>query len=430
MKDWLLTSLLLLGLILSGCGGSGGESETTLTQEDTQLIKSTLDDLGFGDLSILTNDQISQITSELKGQGFSDNDIEALFKELNINQTDREEVGDQNNNQNNNQNNDQNNDQANLLNFDSSAINFWQGSGGQYLHIGDHTISVYQLINNTTDNTEDTEENFENYCYVVDIYTLNGEENGSVNLINPITNVHYEQLFILEDDLLNFTPPNGVNSEFHIVQGIGSSKSCNNNKTVTIDLTLRALPSQIKENKGTYRWDIGFDLNKTGIIDTGDIRVSITHRADSSSTEIINLSTLTSRLWYTNERPDGALGHRSSSTLTVDYTISGSTLELTFTDKINALAQLINTDTPVFINTYLEYPDPEREVFGNNQSSLDGPWLWSESSNIHTDRFPEEGYINAGNGITHQDVLYDQVGEAGWIDIDNVSITITPIALP
>lgn len=399
MKDWLLTSLLLLGLILSGCGGSGGESETTLTQEDTQLIKSTLDDLGFGDLSILTNDQISQITSELKGRGFSDNDIDALFKELNINQTDGEEID----------------EQPSFVSFDSGLINIWASSNDQYhLHIGDRTMTVYNNFGS---------------CSFVETYTLSGINNGEMSLINPITNQHYDQPFIFENDLLSFTPPNGVHSEFTSSTFIPSVNGCNNDKTVTIDLALRALPSQIKANKGPYRWYIGFDINKTGIIDNGDIRAQIIHRADSSSDETIGLEGFQSRVLYTNERPDGVVSHRSSSRQAFSYAINDSILQLIFTNETHALVELISADTPVFISTFLAYPDPEREVFGNNQSNLDGPWLWSESSDIHTDRFPEEGYINAGNGITHQDLLDDQVGEAGWIDIDNVSITITPTGL-
>ena len=95
-------------------------------------------------------------------------------------------------------------------------------------------------------------------------------------------------------------------------------------------------------------------------------------------------------------------------------------LQFTVDMSRHSLLAYVNDNTPFFIYSYIDYPEPETTVIPDWQ---DGPWNWS--SQFHEDRFPDVNFTQPnlhadGNMLDAANDLLR--GEAKWADIQAVSI--------
>lgn len=391
MPKWIkIISTFSLITVLTACGGSGSDfdSTDTLSEADIEQIRLQVESFELGDLSALTQVEIDQITENLQSSGLSTNDIASVFSALNIGL-------------------------ASSVNSGKLIPGFWEDTiNYQYIHIAGDSVVYYQL---------------KDRCYIADLYTIKGISDDQLSLLNnetqAITSVSFN---LVNNELFSTTFPEGSQGDFswYVRPSPNSTTGCETTKNIEIEISYRELPSQLRVDDAFYRWSIYFDINKNKILDSGDIRASV---GDNSlrGYDVLDMVDLTPQIWVTSSTESG-INH-----VTVDkavpFGINNNVIKLTIDDSYQSLIRFIDSDTPMYAEAVLNYTGTDHSVFGTNDVNQDGPWNWSTPIMLHSDRFPDSGYVDVDNGVTYTDNLNDQVGESGWIDIDTVKVTITDL---
>ncbi|QFU06417.1 hypothetical protein FIU82_15615 (plasmid) [Pseudoalteromonas sp. THAF3] len=208
-------------------------------------------------------------------------------------------------------------------------------------------------------------------------------------------------------------------------------------ENVEVKLELSYLPSYITINRDAqkygyveYDYGINFDINKNGVLDSGDISINVKHYKgadDYTDNHEISIAELGSKIWtLLPQHQTGSIQPTTDSNEdnnTVQLTQTGNSLILNFDTNQSSLLAHISEDTPVQVSTYLSYPQPEPEVLEGWQ---DGPWNWS--SKIHRDFLPEQGFTQPS---LYPEMVIDDAttdlteGESMWVDIKSVQFKFT-----
>lgn len=274
----------------------------------------------------------------------------------------------------------------------------------------------------------------ENGC-VVDVtnYQITDLSSTQIQLTDSDEMVHTIDIE-LTDEKISFTLPDSEPSLLtqSFEDGFDVFKACDSTKTIKVELSMRALPQQLKVNRGHNEYEvyttIVFDVNNSGKGDVGDMSITISAIPQIyKPNQIIDMGELTAHVWFHKLNDDGELNVYTHPTLEGKLSIrdrdengDDETFSLSFTDTSHSLIRLITTDTPMFVISNVNYTDPETETYGTNTRSNDGPWFWQ--SNRHTDYFPNSGTTTVNSGVIQTDNLNDQKGQAALADIDSVQV--------
>lgn len=272
---------------------------------------------------------------------------------------------------------------------------------------------------------------FNGDCSTVNNYLIEDYDNGEFTLRETVTGQTIQTAINLLDGNLEFTPPGHSSAlTFNPDTRVPlSGRGCHETKQIKIEYTFRDLPQQIMVNRFEnshieYFWGVYFDINKTGTTDVGDLLLSLQKVPSKFSTgEIVSLNQLQPRAWVSTSNSS----RNTSSFLEGTVQQNENTITMTFTDLQSDLIKYINSDTLIIARAHMKYTTPETSPYGDNTTADDGPWHWSSDSEYHTDFTPNEGATTLQSGTAHIDSLNDQEGEAAWIDIDSVTITVTDL---
>lgn len=274
----------------------------------------------------------------------------------------------------------------------------------------------------------------ERSCFEASLYSVSHSTETSLTSLDVQTgeestskfSLNEEALLIEEDGrALTFMPASYLNNPF---PGCDNAYGIN---AVEIALELAYLPPTItidrdaQENgRVEYSYRVSFDLNKNDVIDAGDVGIELKHykgRGDYPSNYELAVSDLGADIWvYLPENQADQIASTTSSHVNnrLQFSQNDGVLTVSFDANQHPLLAHINQDTPVVVNTYLSYPEPETQVIDNWQ---DGPWAWSSVK--HRDQLPDEGFTkpNLHSNNTIDDATSDLIeGESSWVDIKSV----------
>jgi hypothetical protein len=206
-------------------------------------------------------------------------------------------------------------------------------------------------------------------------------------------------------------------------------ESKHNVSELSISLTMDYLPPTFLVNRDAqstgspeYSYRVHFDLNSNSVEDGGDLYVQLFHFKGSSlfsANEQVDIEQIGGKVWVLaplNGR-EGVSSIAHSLYSPVALTLNEN--QLTFDIETTGIAQLahLSPSTPVKIETYISYPQPETEVING---WVDGPWNWTSEN--HRDNYPDEGWIAPNQSADHLDGRADfDEGESSWVDIIEVS---------
>ncbi|MDP5189912.1 hypothetical protein [Rheinheimera baltica] len=297
----------------------------------------------------------------------------------------------------------------------------WQLDGDTYVGISERSITTY--VNDPTQG-----------CMEVGLFNILSSTANSVVTEDVETSERSTSRFAMSGGNLRVTEDN-VTLEFvpgdypDLSNGCGSASSV---RSMTFSLALDYLPPAVSINRGVqltgrveYQYGVHFDINRNNVADAGDVLVQLQHfKSASGSAEETALSNLGANIWAVFPRKQ-ALGttttSSSNSANMVQVQQNDSVLTFNVDVRTHPLVGFIDAQTPMFVYTYINYPQPEADVIAG---WLDGPWNWS--SETHEDRYPDSGFTqpNLHANMQMLDAPNDLIkGEAKWVDINAVSFS-------
>ncbi|MBZ9612084.1 hypothetical protein [Rheinheimera maricola] len=296
----------------------------------------------------------------------------------------------------------------------------WQLDGDTYVGISDSSITTY--VNDPTQG-----------CMEVGLFNIVTSTVNSVVTEDAQTGERSTSLFAMNGANLRVTEDN-VTLEFvagdypHLSQACGVVSGAS---SIAFALQLDYLPPVVRINRDAqltgrveYQYGVHFDINRNNVADPGDVLVQLQHyKSSSGSAEDIALPYLGANIWAVFPRKQ-ALGTTTTTSSTTANSVqvqqSASTLTFNVDMRTHPLMRFVDAQTPMFVYTYINYPQPEAEVIAE---WLDGPWNWS--SETHQDRYPDVGLTqpNFHADMQMTDASGDLIkGEAKWVDIKGISL--------
>lgn len=460
----LFTLLLSLSITACGGGGGGGGSGTTLdpvtpdpvtpapvTPEQIEAIEETLIESGYGNYDDLTPDEIAAgdgnfddlskteieeiIEDIIEDTDLTETQVKEVLEELEIelpiiNPVENPVLTFANN--------------ANLTN----AIGIWDlsQSTGQnnttlnpFISIGSKSIAIYKP-------------NLSADCYDYSLHNLFAQDDNDFTL-QEISTDELSIITLLNDGTSLIYEGSEYTANEEVTLGLATLCDTTNPKTVSVDISLRELSSQLKlENKSPvsiYQWQVFFDLNHSGEYDAGDVNFLLSYNSNNDSPATGNFIETDSGtpLFYvvyqdgteavefitfaTAEDPNPVITVVGKSTDTGSVNLNGNTLTLSFDSTTNPMIGYITESTPIKVITLLRHDADDTATFGDlNPAEDDGPWRWT--SYEHRDEYPDindadtsTSFAISGSGTVHTDNSDDQDGEASWVDIESVEVNIT-----
>lgn len=451
MKELLtqLSPTLVLTLSLIACGGGGGgggssssgggggstpEPETPLVPAETvESIKDSLIEGGFGnfdefteteieqgmgDFDDISNTEIEIIENELSDQtNLTEEQIDFVLDELEIEEPETALAEDP------------------TATFTTSIIGLWEGEGDNndiLLSIGSKTISIY------TPNGS---------CYDFSLYNIYASTDNHFTVEDPLTD-ELSVITALGDTTITYEGLNYTSSD---IATLGAAPLCESTsaKSISVDIDLAHLETELKLEStaspiSNYRWQIFFDTNRSGKYDSGDMNFLLSYSSDEDSpsgSDFVDITASDAKKpqlfhvyqsdssevnFLTSEStasPGDSLSIGKSDDLGT-LSVSGNTLTFTFTSSINPMIDYITSDTPIKVITLLIHDADDSATYGSLTTDDDGPWSWT--SEQHIDYYPTDGFADSTSGVAHTDPADDQEeGEATWIDITSVTVTVT-----
>lgn len=316
-------------------------------------------------------------------------------------------------------------DQDTVAPLDSKFYGVWSKDTLAYVAISKNTITTFTY--------DDERGCYESGLFKVDSSTATSLTSTDIHTGDQSTSnfdLDGEELIVEEDGLtLSFAET----GRFYPFPGCESFYDVTN---VKVELELSYLPPYVTVNRDSqsvghieYDYEIAFDINQNEMRDTGDISINVRHykgRFDYPNNHEISIAEIDGNIW--TFLPDQQSEFIISTTTSEDYsnvavTQTDNTLTFNFDITQHPLLAHLNEDTPVQVNTYINYPEPEPEVIDGWQ---DGPWNWS--SEHHADKLPEDGFLkpNFYSEMVIDDATIDLTdGESMWVDIKSVRFKFT-----
>ncbi|WP_240222747.1 hypothetical protein [Rheinheimera hassiensis] len=305
--------------------------------------------------------------------------------------------------------------------LNASYYGLWQLSGDAYVGISEHSITTY--VNDPTSGCTEASlfkivSSTANSAAAQDIKT--GEMSNSTFKLNG-ANLQISQ----DGETLEFVAGNLID----ITNGCGNDSGIDQME-LTIDLTY--LPPYVGINRDAqptgrveYQYGVHFDINQNDQVDAGDVAIQILHFKDTqSSSADTALAELGANIsaFIPRQQAAGYLTQTSSRGVPmVQVSQTENRLKFTVDMSQHPLLAYIDDNTPLFIYTYIDYPQPETTVIADWQ---DGPWNWS--SQFHEDRYPDVNFtrLNLHANGNMLDATNDlKRGEAKWVDIQAVHLS-------
>lgn len=407
MDVWKSALSALFACSLVSCGGSGSSNESKLSNSDIQQVKSELANLGYSDFSKMSAQEVQQLQTALRQQGFGTSDIDKLFVALGVGGDSAEQEsqsGERDNGE------EDNNSELSTNVIDSSLFGYWKAeSQDHYVVIGNASFVEYVDKGG---------------CYEAFPYNLVSNQNNKISVSSVADGSISAAALSLEGGSISAELPIGGIQTYSSVTFIPfGMKGCASNNPIRIEIDFRALPQAIRQLDTTYRVNVFFDVNRNGQFDVGDLNVLLVKRANvnTGGTYAEVPTDLSATITLVNEFSD-RIASRSNADNAISASVSGNTLTFQADASQAALLANLSSTTPFYVQTNLSYSSPDRTPYPDMTMQDEGPWLWSESSELHLDRFPDNGYADFSAAIYH-DALNDQTGEAGWVDIESITIS-------
>lgn len=272
-------------------------------------------------------------------------------------------------------------------------------------------------------------------CYEADFFNVVASTANSVTSKDVTTGEQSTTSFSLAGAALKLKEGKDE-LELPALQSFWPTPGCANPQnltTVKAELELAYLPPSVTINRTAsqlsqieYNYAISFDLNKNGKTDEGDIAFQILHFNNPQffpANHSLPLVDLGAQIW--TNIPENGTGRLLSTslfpTMAIGLQQQGNTL--TFVAQIPQHAGLmrLSADTPVKVQAYIHYPQPETTVL---PGYADGPWKWSDAE--HVDVLPESGTLIPNTFVDQRmtDPAGDLLkGQAQWVDIKSLKLT-------
>lgn len=304
--------------------------------------------------------------------------------------------------------------------LNSSYYGLWQLNGDAYVGVSEHSITTY--VNDPARG-----------CIEASLFKVISSTANSVRAQDITTGEISNSTFTLNGSNLKISQ-DGETLEFSAGSLNDLTNGCVNDAAVTqmeLSIELSYLPPYIGINRDAqqsgrveYQYGVHFDINQNDKVDAGDVAIQLLHfKNNQSEAEDISLADLGANIWsfLPRQQSAGYLTQSSSSGLAmVQLNQTDNKLQFTVDMSRHSLLAYVNDNTPFFIYSYIDYPEPETTVIPDWQ---DGPWNWS--SQFHEDRFPDVNFTqpNLHADGSMLDAANDLLrGEAKWADIQAVSI--------
>ncbi len=304
--------------------------------------------------------------------------------------------------------------------LNTSYYGVWQLNGDAYVGVSEHSITTY--VNDPTRG-----------CIEASLFKVVSSTANSVRAQDVSTGEITNSTFKLNGANLQISQ-DGETLEFFAGSLSDLTNGCGNDTGITqmaLSIELTYLPPYIGINRDAqqsgrveYQYGVHFDINQNDEVDAGDVAIQLLHFKNTQSVaEVIPLTDLRANIWsyLPRQQAAGFLTQSSSSGLAmVQLNQSDNKLEFTVDMSSHPLLAFVNDNTPFYIYSYIDYPEPETTVMPDWQ---DGPWNWS--SQFHEDRFPDVNFtqLNLHADGSMLDATNDLLrGEAKWVDIQAVSI--------
>ncbi|WDD98957.1 hypothetical protein [Thalassomonas actiniarum] len=309
--------------------------------------------------------------------------------------------------------------------LDSQFYGLWTYADVAYVAVAKDTVTVF---------THDLEKD----CYDSGLFTVDASTETSLTSTDVETGEQATSKFAFVDDYLSIEEEGEV-LYFQQAGLFNPTPSCGSYHDVTeveVALDLSFLPPYVVINRDAqdtgkveYDYAIRFDVNKSGILDAGDVALIIRHfksDAEYPNNHSLAITELEGDIWSYMPRHQQdviASEHTNTELNSVQVEQSGNRLTFIIDPGQHALLAHINEETPVQISTFINYPEPEAEVISEWS---DGPWNWS--SKLHQDALPDSGFTqpNFYSDMLIDDAAADLIqGESMWVDITSVKFTFT-----
>jgi len=296
----------------------------------------------------------------------------------------------------------------------------WQLDGDTYVGISERSISTYVRDPSLG-------------CFVVDLFKTVSSTVNSVVSEDISTGERSTSLFSLNGSNLRVTEGN-VTLEFFSGDLPDISNGCANStnaRRLNFSIELEYLPPVVVINRNAqltgrveYSYGVHFDINQNNIVDAGDVAIQVQHfKSNSGFQEETPLENLGSNIWsFVPRQQAQGYGSTANSTSAAMVQLNQENNKLLFSIDMtkHSLLRFINADTPLFIYSYINYPQPETAVISG---WADGPWNWS--SETHEDRHPDSGFtkLSLHPNMQMLDAANDlSRGEAKWVDIKTIDV--------
>lgn len=304
------------------------------------------------------------------------------------------------------------------LNTDYYGV--WQLNGDVYVGISEHSITTY--VNDPARG-----------CLESSLFKIVSSTANSALAEDVISGERSESDFKLNGSALEISQ-DGETLEFTTGNLTDLSQGCGNAADISrmeLTINLTALPPFVGINRDAqqtgrveYQYGVHFDINKNNQVDAGDVAIQILHFKNAQSAGMTTtLADLEGNIWafFPRQQAAGYLTQTSSSRASmVQVSQTENTLRFNIDMSKHSLLAHIDDDTPLFVYSYIDYPQPETTVIADWQ---DGPWNWS--SQFHEDRYPDVGFtrLNLHANGSMLDATNDMLrGEAKWVDIQAITI--------
>lgn len=299
----------------------------------------------------------------------------------------------------------------------------WQLYGDTYVGISEHSITTY--INDPVLG-----------CTEVSLFNIVSSTTNSVVSEDVVSGERSTSRFAMNGTNLLVTEEN-MTLEFSRGDFPDISNGCTNASDInrmTFSIELDYLPPVVRINRHVqetgrveYQYGVHFDINRNNKVDPGDVAVQLHHfKSANSYTEDTPLTNLKANIWNFVPRQQ-AQGYGTTASSSSEHMVqviqNDSVLTFNVDMTTHPLLGFIDQATPIFIYSYISYPQPETAIV---DGWVDGPWNWS--SETHEDRYPDTGFTqpNLHPNMQMLDAPNDLIkGEAKWTDIKAVSFTFT-----
>lgn len=305
------------------------------------------------------------------------------------------------------------------LNADYYGI--WQLNGDAYVGISEHSITTY--VNDPARG-----------CIEASLFKIVSSTANSALAEDVISGERSESDFKLNGSALQISQ-DGETLEFSAANLSDLSQGCDHASNIShmeLSIDLTYLPPYIGINREAqqsgrveYQYGVHFDINQNNQVDAGDVAIQLLQFKNTQSAAIdTTLADLEGNIWafIPRQQATGYVTQTSSSGVPmVQVNQAGNTLSFAIDMSQHALLAHIDDNTPFFVYSYIDYPQPETTVIADWQ---DGPWNWS--SQFHEDRYPDVGFtqLNLHANGNMLDAANDMLrGEAKWVDIQAVTIS-------